>query len=177
LKNIHSDYVAAVALGDYLAETIIFGTNAETALKEAIENAVAMYEINMNGQSENVIERAWDFVQGWLVSNTAKFSHDATPYYGKTTPSADNQSIEYFVIPQYLDQALIEGGFNIKKTMAGFKERGYIQIEKDSCGKKRTKSLGRIDGKVLRGYVFKLENEGICPLNSVNNHAHKDVET
>jgi hypothetical protein len=165
LKNVHADYVSAVALGDYLVETIIFETDKETAVKEAIECGITLYKMNQTQIGSDAVDNAWHFVQGWLISNTSRFSSDASPYYGKTTVSADNQSIEYFVIPQYLDFELEKAGFNVKKTFQGFRERGYIQTYRDSEGKTRTKTNGRIDGKTLAGYVFCLDNEGIKPLN------------
>jgi site-specific recombinase XerD len=165
LKNIHADYVAAVALGDYLAETIIFGTNSETALKEAIECGCAVYSLNENQLTKDAIDRAWDFVQGWLISNTSRFNYDASPYYGKIIETPGGQFFDYFVIPQYLDFELEKAGFNVKKTFQGFRERGYIQTYHDSEGKVRTKISGRIEGKLLAGYVFRLENNDIKPLN------------
>jgi hypothetical protein len=165
LKNIHADYVAAVALGDYLAETIIFGTDKDTAIKDAIECGITLYRMNQTQIGADAVDSAWNFVQGWLISNTSRFSLDISPYYGKTTVSPDNQSIEYFVIPQYLDFELERAGFNVKKTFQGFRERGYIKTYTDSDGKTRTKTNGRIDGKMLAGYVFRLDNDGIKPLN------------
>jgi uncharacterized protein (DUF927 family) len=164
LKNIHADYVAAIALGDYLAETILFGTDRETAIKQALECGQTVYAMNENQLTNDAVERAWDFVQGWLVSNTSRFNLESSPYYGKVTPSQGNQNADYFVIPQYLDYELEKAGFNIKKTLQGFRERGYIHTYLDSSGKLRTKTYGKIDGKTLAGYLFSIQNDGIKPL-------------
>jgi len=172
LKNIHADYVAAVALGDYLAETIVFGTDKETAIRGAIDCGVEVYAMNEAQLSADAVERAWDFVSGWLISNEGRFSHDATPYYGKTSETPGGKSVEFFVIPQYLDAALEDAGFNIKKTMQGFRERGLIVTQKDSGGSVRTKTVGRIDDKMLRGYVFRIQRQGVMPL--VGNKSHDD---
>jgi len=165
LKNIHADYVAAVALGDYLAETLIFGTDTETAKQEATACAETVYAMNAEQLSDNAVERAWDFTQGWLVSNSGRFSHDASPYYGKTEDSTDGGCTDFYVIPQYLDNALEEAGFNIKKTMQGFRERGRIATYRDGDGKIRTKTRARIGSSLLYTYHFRLVCEEIRPLN------------
>jgi hypothetical protein len=175
LKNIHSDYVAAVALGDYLAETIIFDTDKETAEHEAVNCGAAVYAMNAEQLSDNAVARAWDFTQGWLVSNEGRFSMDASPYYGKIEQSNNGQETEFFVIPQYLDDALEDAGFNVKKTMQGFKEQGYLKVFKDSEGKFRTKTRVRISSNLLSVYRFNLQRDGIRPLGSKNvNNSHAD---
>ena len=162
LKNIHADYVAAVCLGDILAEIVIFGTDLETARQEALACGEAVYAVNESQLSSNVVERAWDFIKGWLVSNEFRFSSDAAPFYGKT--EAYGQDSEYAVIPAYLDSALEEAGFNVKKTLQGLRERGYIATQKDSEGKERTKKLVWLYGKPVRCYVFRLATDSIPPL-------------
>ncbi|MCL2818032.1 MAG: DUF927 domain-containing protein, partial [Clostridiales bacterium] len=166
LKNIHADYVAAVCLGDVLAETVVFGTDAETARREALSCEEAVYAVNESQMSTNVVDRAWDFIKGWLVSNEFRFSPDAAPFYGKS--EAYGQDSEYSVIPAYLDSALEDAGFNVKKTLQGLREQGYIATQKDSEGKERTKKLVWIYGKPVRCYVFKLATDNVPPLRGEN---------
>jgi len=166
LKNIHADYVAAVCLGDILAETVVFGTDAETARREALSCGEAVYAVNEAQMSTNVVDRAWDFIKGWLVSNEFRFSPDAAPFYGKS--EAQGQDSEYSVIPAYLDSALEDAGFNVKKTLQGLREQGYIATQKDSEGKERTKKLVWIYGKPVRCYVFKLATDNVPPLRGEN---------
>ena len=163
LRNIHADYVSAVALGDYLAETLIFGTDSETALCEALACGEAVYALNDAQMSSDVVERAWDFITGWLVSNEHRFSSDATPFYGKSEFDPGEQYTEYLVIPQYLDDALEEAGFNVKKTFQGLRERGYITTQKDSAGKDRTKHSGWVYGKTVRGYLLRVQTSHAQP--------------
>lgn len=168
-KNIHADYIAAVALGDYLAETIVFGTDKETAMNDAIKCGETLYAMNEQQMSTDVIERAWDFVAGWLISNESKFSTDASPYFGKTGGSPGGQHTEFYVIPLYLDLELEKAGFNVKKTIQGFKERGLIETQ--TGGKTvRTKVKARIGYAILRCYLFKLERDGIMPLVGKQSH-------
>jgi len=154
LKNVHADYIAAVCLGDILAEIVVFGTDAETARREALACGEAIYAVNESQLSSNVVERAWDFIKGWLVSNEFRFSSDAAPFYGKV--EAYGQNSEYAVIPAYMDAALEEAGFSVKKTLQGLRERGHITTQRDSDGKERTKKLVWLQGKPVRCYVFRL---------------------
>jgi hypothetical protein len=169
-KNIHADYVAAVALGDYLAETIIFGTEPEDARSGALKCAEEIYALNEAQMSADVVSRAWDFIVGWLVSNEHRFSPDASPFYGRSEASPGGQNHEYFVIPQYLNVALEDAGFNVKKTFQGLRERGLIVTQRDSAGKERTKTNGWVYGKQVRGYVFHIRSEGIQPLRGNGNN-------
>ena len=164
LRNIHADYVAAVTLGDYLAETLIFGADSETAMNGAMKCGEEVYALNETQMSTDVVERAWDFITGWLVSNEHRFSPDATPFYGKTEQSSGGQYEEYFVVPQYLDEALEDAGFNVKKTFQGLRERGLITTQKDSDGKERTKHSGWLYGKTVRGYMIRVQSNNIQPL-------------
>jgi len=160
LKNVHSDYVAAVAVGDYLAETIIFGTDAETAEQNAIECGVAVYAMNTEQLSDNAVTRAWEFTQGWLVSNEARFNYDTTPYYGRIEQCSDGKTASYYVIPQYLDNALEDAGFNVKKTMQGFREQGKVITFTDHEGKVRTKKRVRVNGNSVSVYHIQIERDG-----------------
>ncbi|GHV07652.1 hypothetical protein FACS1894217_08840 [Clostridia bacterium] len=164
LKNIHADYIAAVALGDYLAETLIFGTDSEVALRGAIAMGETIYQINESQISDDSTERAWDFVTGWLVGNEGRFTHDATPCYGKTQQSPGGNFAEFYVISQHLDTALEDAGFNVKKAFQGFREQGLIETYKDGNGKVRTKTRYRLGDTLVNGYVFRLKSEGIKPL-------------
>jgi hypothetical protein len=168
-KNIHADYVAAVVLGDYLAETIIFGTDKETAECEALKCGAAIYALNAEQLTENAVERAWDFVQGWLVSNEFRFNQEATPYYGKIVESDNGQSTDFYVIPQYLDKALEDAGFNVKKSFQGFREHKKIITYTDGEGRIRTKTRARIGNSLLCTYRFRLKRDGTQPLTNNNN--------
>ena len=115
---------------------------------------LGVYRLNETQMSTDVVERAWDYITGWLVSNEHRFSPIAVPFYGKIGESAGKRCVDYFVIPQYLDEAIEEAGFNVKKTFQGLRERGFITTQMDSEGKERTKSLAWICGKPVRCYHF-----------------------
>jgi hypothetical protein len=175
LKNVHADYVAAVALGDYLAETLIFGTDADTAFKEAVACGEEIYALNEQQMSSDAVERAWDFTVGWLISNESRFSFDASPFYGMKSKSPGGHQDEFHVIPHYLDEALEKEGFNVKKTFQGLRERGLIETYTEKgTGKVRTKTQKRIEGKLVACYVFRLASDGIAPLGGKRRNSHAD---
>jgi len=161
LRNVHADYVAAVAVGDFLTELIVFDADAETAYREALACAEEIYALNASQMSADTTERAWDFIRGWLVGNEKRFTADAFPCYGKII--SRGKHYEYSVIPLYLDEALEDAGFNVPKTMKGLREKGVLVLENDSSGKLRTKPTIRIGDKVLRGYVILAPRDGSKP--------------
>jgi uncharacterized protein (DUF927 family) len=150
MRGVHADYIAAVTLGDWLAERIIWNTDSETAMKKAFECGEYIFRNNTEQEQSDTAARAWDFVTGWLVSNDNRFAEDASPYYGKK----GKRSGEYYVIPQYLDKALEDAKFNVAKAIQGFRERNYITTQRDSEGKIRTKTLTNVFGVNVRVYKF-----------------------
>jgi len=158
ITGIHADYVAAVAAGDFLAETMIFDADKDAAKHRAIACGADVYGMNKTQLSASAVERAWDFTTGWLVGNEARFSPDASPQYGKISESGGGAFTEFYVIPHYLDKDLEDAGFNIKKTMQGFKEQGLIETQTEGS-MTRTKVKAWISGKSLRCYLFRLKSD------------------
>jgi len=161
LHNVHADYVAAVTVGDFIAETTVFGTDAQTAYREALQCAEEIYAINASQMSADTTERAWNFIKGWLVGNEKRFTADAFPCYGRLI--SRGKHYEYSVIPQYLDEALEDAGFNVQKTMKGLRDKKLIDLYRDSEGKLRTKTKIRIGDKTLWGYKFNIPCDGSEP--------------
>jgi len=160
LKSVHADYIAAVTLGDYLAERIIFGAGSAAAMRDAVKNGQYIFENNAEQMRDDVVLRAWEFIIGWLISNENRFSPDAAPCFGKKERSKGGQFNEYFVIPSHLDAALEEVGFNVDKTVKGLKERELLCGYVDSSGKHRSKWPARINGTMGFVYKFQVKNEG-----------------
>ena len=167
LSGAHADYVTAVALGDYLAETIVFGTDKDRAFAEAVDCGVKIYGMNAAQLQEDSVTAAWEFIVGWLVSNTQKFEDGAPVRFGYLLGDTKEPGIdEYFIIPDYLDSALRDAGFSARKTMQGLKERGIIvTYTEPGSGKIRNQVRKKIQGTRIWGYQFKQENtEAIPPM-------------
>ena len=109
-------------------------------MDEAIELGIKILENCKELQKANTIERAWDFVTGWIASNRNRFAPDSTPCYGKI------ESDKVYIIPSILHQALSENGFNYSKITRGFKDKGLILTQIDSDGHERTQIQKKING-------------------------------
>ena len=91
-------------------------------------------------QRADTIDRAWDFVIGWITSNKDRFVPHSTPCYGKIEENT------VYIIPNILRQALEENGFDYSKVTRGFKDRELINTIQDKHGITRMHVLKRING-------------------------------
>ena len=155
--NSHLDNVAVVCLGDYYSSMCVFGERPEIAWNEAIELGTKILENCEEFQKSDTIERAWDFVTGWIASNKNRFSPDSTPCFGKIEEDM------VYVIPNILREALEENGFDYSKVTRGFKERGYIETRIDNKGHSKMQISKMINGIVQKCFCIK---EVINPINN-----------
>jgi len=149
--NSQLDNVAVVCLGDYLSSVSVFGLSCEEAWKQAISLGYSALTNNRQLEKVDTIERAWEFVEGWLVSNTAKFTNDTQITYGLCNGST------YYIIPAFLRAALEEQGFDYSKVTRGFKDRGYITTRRDAKGNTRMQYQKRINGKSCKVIEIQLD--------------------
>lgn len=145
----HLDNIAIVCLGDYYSSISVFKENEDKAWSEAIDMGVKIFENSKEMQLSSTIERAWDFVMGWIASNKNRFSPDSTPCYGKI------ESDTIYIIPNILRQDLEQNGFNYLKVTRGFKDFGFIETKKDSKGIDRTQVQKKINGINQRCFCIK----------------------
>ena len=113
---IHMQYTNA----DYYASKSLFGLNADAALTEALSFGITILKNAKSLEKEDVIERAWHFVEDWVASNKSRFDNLAAPCYGKI------ESGKVYIIASVLREALTDNGFNYTKSIKGFKDKGYI---------------------------------------------------
>ena len=71
------DNVSAVCLGDYYAEISVFNTPKNEAWSESVELGTQILENCKELQKADTVNRAWDFVMGWIASNKNRFSPTA----------------------------------------------------------------------------------------------------
>ena len=134
------DSVSLVCLGDYYASISVFNAEKSRAWNEAIELGAKILENCKELQKADTIERAWDFVIGWIASNRNRFSPDSTPCYGKI------EKDKVYIIPNILRQALSENGFDYSKVTRGFKERKLIETKIDNKGHNKMQVSKWING-------------------------------
>lgn len=148
--NTHLDNVAIVCLGDYYSSISVFGQDEKEAWSEAINLGTHILQNCKELQKADTIDRAWDFVTGWITSNKNRFLPDSTPCYGKIEQDA------VYIIPNILRQALEENGFDYAKVTRGFKDRNLIEAKKDNKGIDRTQVQKKINGINQRCFCIKV---------------------
>ena len=146
--NTHLDNVAIVCLGDYYSNISVFGAKAESAWDEAVNLGTQILQNCKELQKADTIDRAWDFVTGWITSNKNRFLPDSTPCYGKIKQDT------VYIIPNILRQALEENGFDYSKVTRGFKDRGLINTTKDKNGVTRMHISKRINGVLQKCFCI-----------------------
>lgn len=157
------DNVSAVCLGDYYAEVSVFNTPKNEAWSESIELGTQILENCKELQKADTVNRAWDFVVGWIASNKNRFSPDSTPCYGKFEKG------RVYIIPNVLRQALKENGFDYSKVTRGFKDRNFIETRTNSRGHIKMQVSKSINGIVQKFFCIKEDinnehDENVKPL-------------
>lgn len=150
------DSISLICLGDYYSSISIFDTQKNNAWCEAVELGAKILENCKDLQKADTIDRAWDFVIGWIASNRNRFAPDSTPCYGKI------EKDKVYIIPNILRQALSDNGFDYSKITRGFKERNLIEIKIDNKGHSKMQVPKWINGIVQKCFciqgVIKSEN-------------------
>lgn len=154
------DNVSAVCLGDYYAEISVFNTPKNEAWSESIELGTNILENCKELQKADTVNRAWDFVMGWIASNKNRFSPDSTPCYGKFEKG------RVYIIPNVLRQALKENGFDYSKVTRGFKDRNFIETRTDSHGHIKMQVPKSINGIVQKCFCIKEDINNECGENA-----------
>ena len=162
--NTHLDNIAIVCLGDYYSGISVFKESEKEAWSGAINLGTQILQNCKELQKANTIDRAWDFVTGWITSNKNRFLPDSTPCYGKIEQDA------VYIIPNILRQALEENGFDYSKITRGFKDRGFIETQIDYKGHTKMQVPKKINGIVQKCFCVKevIKNESLSetiPLN------------
>lgn len=175
-KNLvpHISAVAMTVLADYLSAKWIFGEEDEKAYESSIRLGEQILSKLETEDSSNLINRAWDFVKGWVVANEGKFKSACTPpKYGYL-----DRDKNVCVIPTYLEKALTEAGFSYRKTMMDFATYDFIQ-HIDEGDKKRYGIPRYFPGinKTIRVIVLntEVEPEVINLQTEIENEADSDI--
>ncbi len=147
--NTHLDNVAIVCLGDYYSSISVWKQSEKAAWNEAVNLGTQILQNCRELQKADTIDRAWDFVTGWITSNKNRFLPDSTPCYGKI----ENDAV--YIIPNILRQALEENGFDYSKVTRGFKDRHFIETQIDYKGHTKMQVPKKINGIVQKCFCIK----------------------
>ncbi|AOY74710.1 DUF927 domain-containing protein [Clostridium formicaceticum] len=143
----HVSSVAVVILADELMNKWLFLEKENISI--AMGNEILSNLEDM--MHTDIVERAYEFIQGWLISNIEQFR--GNPRRESYGVMEDNR---FYVFPQILQEALDKQGYSYKKIIQGLGDRGYIDITYEKSGKKRQTVVKKIEGKACRMVSFDL---------------------
>nr|WP_273483682.1 DUF927 domain-containing protein [Desulforamulus ruminis] len=122
----HITGIALCCLADYYASQWIFGVDEDAAFNDAFNLSGTVLGMLETAVAADYVERAWDFIIGWLVSYKEKFKSNAQPpRYGFSEPV---ESVVY-VVPTYLEKALKDEGFSPRRVLKELAARERILTE------------------------------------------------
>ena len=155
-SDVAADNIAVLALADFYSSQALFDLDSDTAWREAVEMGAAIMEAQKQEDHTDSVNRAWDFVTGWVAGNKSRF---ATSTFSPPEIYGIVQDGKVFPIAAKLNEALTDAGFNYKKCIRGFCQRSYITRHTDSQGKNRSQILKSVKGVFTRVYELNLEME------------------
>lgn len=131
--SIYQEYVSVMVFADYIASVAVFGEKDGVAKESSIQMGCALLEIIKKDTKDDAVNRAWDAVSEWVVSNKNHFEVKKKsvlgnqvvgyePLYGRYEPAEE----KLYILPTCLNRMLTDAGFSYTKSIKGFKERGYI---------------------------------------------------
>lgn len=149
--GVHLDNVSVLVLADYYASLSVFEMPDGKAKAEALMMGLIILENIKSTEKQDMVERAWEFITGWVAVNQERFSSVAIPCFGVIE---DDRA---YIVANELRKALEDNGFNNLKCLKGFRERGYLSPWKDPDGTIRNQSQKKIKGINVRTVCIKLD--------------------
>lgn len=152
----HVQAVACLALADFLSSMWVFGIDEEEAATQAVELASTALE-----QLETAVEtddgkRAYDFFLSWYKINKAYFDESMPQVYGRVSVDGD----VVLVHPPIFEKAIQEGGYNPQRILRDWADRGWLELQGSSDGKRRLRVKRRdADGKLAYFVAVRLPSE------------------
>lgn len=142
----HISSAAIVATADCLASDWLFGIDSDVAYQEALKMAYDVMQSLEDAKEADLVERAYEFIQGWILSNNEQFTNNfRTPRYGYTDIVG-----RYYVFPQILKEALEREGFSYRQVMSGLRNRGLLGVEPSEKRFTVTKRFGDVLAKFVQ---------------------------
>lgn len=121
----HISSVAIICVADYIANKVIFETDD---MKASLEFGKRILELLDKEQEADIIEKTYAWLKSWVIVNINFFSQ-----MGKQQIYGYHQEIAgktyFFIQPSILQAAFAKEGYNYRKSLKGFRERGYLLIE------------------------------------------------
>lgn len=152
----HLSSVAVVTLADQLSSEWIFGESAGADMSYHMAEQILM--MLADEKEADVTDQAYEFIQGWILSNVQQFTDDAKgARYGFV--DEDDPNI-YYIFPYVLEEALTKQEYSYRKITRTLGDRGKIGVTYEG-EKKRYQVSKRFEGKPSRFIEFYFEDEEI----------------
>ncbi len=149
----HISAVAIVAAADSYISEWLYNTEQGQAFDDALDMALKIAEVLEDSKEADVIDRAYEFVSGWVLSNGAQFTDEARPpRFGFVD---EIYSDRYYIFPQVLRHALEREGFSYRQVMRGFRDKELIKTDIDT---RRFTITQRFEGKTAKFIGFILSD-------------------
>lgn len=164
----HIASMSIICVADYLANKVIFDVDDKEATLDFGKRILK----KLDTQSDvDIVDKAYEYIKSWIIVNVNYFSPlSKTLIYG--THEKIDDVLYFLVQPSILQQELTKQGFNYKKSLKGFNERGYILVE--SSQKRNT--VRRTTGGTTTAYVAIRVDESMENLTPIEEERIEDVE-
>ena len=169
-KNIssHIASVSIICVADYLSNKIIFGVDDIVA---SVNFGLRILDKLESQKDTDIVDKAYSYIKSWIIVNVNYFSPlSKTQVYG--THEEIDGVLYYLVQPSILQQELTKQGYNYKKIIRGFNERGYIITE---TSQKRN-TVRRTSGGVTTTYIAIKIDEDMSDVTPTEQLRIEDVE-
>lgn len=169
-KNI-SSHIASVSLicvADYISNKIIFGVDDIVA---SVNFGLRILDKLESQKDTDIVDKAYAYIKSWIIVNVNFFSPLSKMQVYGTHEEIDGL-LYYLVQPSILQQELTKQGYNYKKILRGFNERGYIITE---TSQKRN-TVRRTSGGVTATYIAIKVDEDMSDITPTEQMRIEDVE-
>ena len=121
----HISSVGIICLADYIANKVIFEIDDMNTSIDFGKRILALLD---KEQDADIVEKAYAWVKSWVIVNINYFTQQSkTVIYGFKETIADKTY--FFIQPSILQSELARQGYNYRKSLKGFRERGYLLYE------------------------------------------------
>lgn len=152
----HVSSVAVCALADYLASVFLWSQPPDEAWRDAVAMGQRVLAGLEKAQDSDYAERAREYLEGWIAMFGDRFTDSSMIRYGafEYDEVRPEQSC-CWIIPAAFTEAMTNGGFNARRVLTDFAERGWIHTENTATGTRQT-VRSRILGRQTRMVSYRL---------------------
>jgi hypothetical protein len=134
----HVTAMAVIATADMLASQWIWGADEGDAKEAAYDMVAATLKQVETTKDNDVGDKAWEFLCGWVSANIKRFDNDhLPPRYG----FFDLSTGQLCILPQFAEKAMSEVGYSFRKALIDFADKGRIEV--GANGEKREFTVKR----------------------------------